>query len=108
MSNNQQLDERISELQTLTDVIAGNTITHISLERYVLQSYFRDVLIVANSQLAQLTNGRYQFELANESHGAGAKWTGLEVNIYDDNAGKTRSARTLSGVRALWLHWPFL
>lgn len=97
MSNNQQLDERISELQTLTDVIVGNTITHISLERYVLQSYFRDVLIVANSQLAQLTNGRYQFELANESHGAGAKWTGLEVNIYDDNAGKTRSARTLSG-----------
>lgn len=97
MSNNQQLDERIGELQALTDVVAGNTSTHISLERYVLQSYFRDVLIVANSQLAQLTNGRYQFELANESHGAGAKWTGLEVNIYDDNAGKTRSARTLSG-----------
>lgn len=97
MSNNQQLDKRIGELQTLTDVVSGNTNTHISLERYVLQSYFRDVLIVANSQLAQLTNGRYQFELANESHGAGAKWTGLEVNIYDDNAGKTRSARTLSG-----------
>ncbi|QZN92265.1 SMC family ATPase [Limosilactobacillus panis] len=97
MSNNQQLDKRIGELQKLTDVVSGNTNTHIGLERYVLQAYFRNVLIVANSQLAQLTNGRYQFELANESHGAGAKWTGLEVNIYDDNAGKTRSARTLSG-----------
>lgn len=89
--------EQVNQLQTLTDVIAGNTENHLSLERYVLQAYFQDVLLAANVQLARLTNGRYQFELATESHGAGAKWSGLEVNVYDDNAGKTRSARTLSG-----------
>lgn len=92
-----KLDQEINELQTLTDVVTGNTENHVSLERYVLQAYFQDVLVAANIQLERLTNGRYQFELATESHGAGAKWSGLEVNVYDDNAGRTRSARTLSG-----------
>ena len=90
-------EEELNAFQTLTDVVTGNTENHLSLERYVLQSYFQDVLAAANVQLARLTNGRYQFELASERHGAGAKWSGLEVNVYDDNAGKTRSARTLSG-----------
>lgn len=92
-----KLDQEINELQTLTDVVTGNTENHVSLERYVLQAYFQDVLVAANVQLDRLTNGRYQFELATESHGTGAKWSGLEVNVYDDNAGRTRSARTLSG-----------
>lgn len=92
-----QQEEELTAFQTLTDVVTGNTENHLSLERYVLQSYFQDVLAAANVQLARLTNGRYQFELASERHGAGAKWSGLEVNVYDDNAGKTRSARTLSG-----------
>ena len=92
-----KLDQEINELQTLTDVVTGNTENHVSLERYVLQAYFQDVLVAANIQLDRLTNSRYQFELATESHGAGAKWSGLEVNVYDDNAGRTRSARTLSG-----------
>lgn len=92
-----KLYQEINELQTLTDVVTGNTENHVSLERYVLQAYFQEVLVAANVQLDRLTNGRYQFELATESHGAGAKWSGLEVNVYDDNAGRTRSARTLSG-----------
>lgn len=90
-------EKELASFQTLTDVVTGNTENHLSLERYVLQSYFQEVLAAANVQLAQLTNGRYQFELSNDRHGAGAKWSGLEVNVYDDNAGKTRSARTLSG-----------
>ncbi|WP_267201762.1 AAA family ATPase [Limosilactobacillus kribbianus] len=94
---NDDAQQDLNSFQTLTDVVTGNTENHLSLERYVLQSYFREVLAAANVQLARLTNGRYQFELATASHGPGAKWTGLEVNVYDDNAGKTRSARTLSG-----------
>ncbi|WP_076461693.1 AAA family ATPase [Limosilactobacillus caccae] len=91
------LNQQLNELQTLTDVVSGNTENSLGLERYVLQSYFQDVLVAANVQLAHLTNGRYQFELSQERHGAGRKWSGLEVNVYDDNAGRTRSARTLSG-----------
>ena len=62
-----KLDQEINELQTLTDVVTGNTENHVSLERYVLQAYFQDVLVAANIQLERLTNGRYQFELATES-----------------------------------------
>ncbi|MGM9892641.1 AAA family ATPase [Limosilactobacillus sp.] len=97
VGKNGLLNKKINQLQTLTDVMTGRTENHLSLERYVLQAYFQDVLSAANVQLDRLTNGRYQFELSQESHGAGAKWSGLEVNVYDDNAGRTRSARTLSG-----------
>lgn len=87
----------LADLQTLVDVVDGNTESKLSLERYVLQAYFKDVLVAANVQLQQLTNGRYQFELSQDNHGAGTKWSGLEINVYDDNAGRSRSARTLSG-----------
>ena len=46
-----KLDQEINELQTLTDVVTGNTENHVSLERYVLQAYFQDVLVAANVQL---------------------------------------------------------
>ncbi|WP_225439568.1 AAA family ATPase, partial [Limosilactobacillus reuteri] len=51
-----KLDQEINELQTLTDVVTGNTENHVSLERYVLQAYFQDVLVAANVQLERLTN----------------------------------------------------
>nr|WP_236671888.1 SbcC/MukB-like Walker B domain-containing protein [Enterococcus sp. BWB1-3] len=46
--------------------------------------------------MAVLTNSRYQFELNKEKNSFRSQ-TGLEINIYDDNAGASRSARTLSG-----------
>lgn len=98
--NEQQNDEltRITDLQTISDVMNGNTDNKLSLERYVLQSYLSDVLRVANERLNQLTNGRYAFKLSDDqAKGNGTKWSGLEINVYDDNAGQERSARTLSG-----------
>ncbi len=96
-SQNAVAQTHIAELQTLYDVMAGKTEAKLSLERYVLQASFEIVLHVANRQLAQLTNNRYQFVLSNEHSGGGGKWSGLEINVYDDNAGVERSARTLSG-----------
>lgn len=98
--NRQQSSElkRIQDLQTVSDVMNGNTDNKLSLERYVLQSYLTEVLQVANGRLAKLTNGRYAFKLSDEAvRGNGTKWGGLEINVYDDNAGQERSVRTLSG-----------
>ncbi len=98
--NRQQNSElkRVQDLQTVSDVMNGNTDNKLSLERYVLQSYLTEVLQVANERLAKLTNGRYAFKLSNEAaRGNGTKWSGLEINVYDDNAGQERSVRTLSG-----------
>ena len=98
--NRQQNSElkRVQDLQTVSDVMNGNTDNKLSLERYVLQSYLTEVLQVANERLAKLTNGRYAFKLSDEAaRGNGTKWSGLEINVYDDNAGQERSVRTLSG-----------
>lgn len=90
-----QLDE-ISLFQQLAQTINGENAFKTSLERYVLQAYLEEVLLVANLRLGRLTRNRYQFELS-DGVGSYRSKTGLEINVYDDNAGATRSAHTLSG-----------
>ncbi|KAF1296384.1 hypothetical protein BAU15_12560 [Enterococcus sp. JM4C] len=90
-----QLDE-ISSFQQLSQTLNGENTFKISLERYVLQAYLEEVLVVANQRLGRLTKNRYQFELS-DGVGSYRSKTGLEINVYDDNAGTTRSAHTLSG-----------
>lgn len=90
-----QIDE-LSELTELYRTMNGDNSAKISLERFVLQWYLTEVLQAANQQLAVLTNGRYQFEL-NQQIGRSKGNTGLEINIFDDNTGASRSAHTLSG-----------
>ena len=93
--NTKQL-EKISHLQQLSEVINGENEKKTSLERYVLQRFLTEILEVANVRLARLTRGRYQFELADKV-GSYRSSTGLEIDIYDDNAGSLRRAHTLSG-----------
>lgn len=88
--------EEVTALHQLAATINGDNPRKTSLERYVLQTYLEEVLKVANQRLALLTNNRYQFEL-NQDSGSYKNQTGLEINVYDDNAGSTRSAHTLSG-----------
>lgn len=90
-----QLDE-LSQMIQLFQTMNGDNPQKISLERYVLQWYLAEVLECANQQLYQLTKGRYRFELKQET-GRSKGNTGLEINVYDDNAGATRSSHTLSG-----------
>lgn len=85
-----------SELVQLADTMNGKNQYKTSLERYLLQNYLQEVLIVANERLLRLTKGRYQFQLADkDAGGRGAK--GLDMDIYDDNSGQTRRVQTLSG-----------
>jgi exonuclease SbcC len=86
----------MSQLQQLSQTLNGDNPEKISIERYVLQSFLAEILAVANQRLSKLTRGRYQFLLANKK-GSYRSSTGLEINIYDDNAGMSRRAHTLSG-----------
>lgn len=86
----------LSQMVQLYQTMNGDNPQKISLERYVLQWYLAKVLQSANQQLNQLTKGRYRFELRQET-GRSKGNTGLEINVYDDNAGATRSSHTLSG-----------
>lgn len=87
---------QLGQLQQLAETINGENAKKTSLERYVLQQFLTEILEVANERLARLTRGRYQFELADKV-GSYRSSTGLEIDIYDDNAGQVRRAHTLSG-----------
>lgn len=93
---NQSALEELGELQQLSATLRGDNPEKLSLERYILQSFLQEVLLVANQRLIKLTRGRYQFLLAEEK-GSYRNSTGLEINIYDDNAGTSRRSQTLSG-----------
>lgn len=95
-TQNLQALDQLSQLQQLAETMNGENSKKTSLERYVLQRYLTEILLVANDRLARLTRGRYQFELADKV-GSYRSSTGLEIDIYDDNAGQVRRAHTLSG-----------
>lgn len=88
--------EDLAAFHQLSETINGNNPKKTSLERYLLQEYLAQILAIANQRFALLTNNRYQFEL-NQQVGSHKNQTGLEIQIYDDHAGASRHARTLSG-----------
>lgn len=87
---------KLRSLNQLVMTLRGMGDKKLGLERFVLQQYFNEVLTVANQRFGQLTNDRYQFVLDQELK-ARSNQNGLEVDVYDDNAGKVRSVHTLSG-----------
>lgn len=95
----QEQGKQQAELDRLSDLVNtmnGKNSTRLTLERYVLRHYFKEVLNNANPRLRQLTADRYEFFLE-ESTGSNNKWSGLEVSVRDRDAGKDRSVHTLSG-----------
>ncbi|MFC6261713.1 AAA family ATPase [Levilactobacillus fujinensis] len=99
----QQIDQqavalkKTQELTELSGIVNGDgPNSKVGLERYVLQTYLRQILKVGNFRLQQLTNGRYQFVI-DESSASYKKNSGLEINVYDDQVGGQRSVHTLSG-----------
>jgi exonuclease SbcC len=81
----------------LSELANGSKETdYISFERYVLAIYFEDIIMAANLRFTQMTNNRYSLLKREEKvKGAGAK--GLDLDVFDNYTGKTRSVRTLSG-----------
>ena len=81
----------------LSELANGSKETdYISFERYVLAIYFEDIITAANLRITQMTNNRYSLKKREEKvKGAGAK--GLDLDVFDNYTGKTRSVRTLSG-----------
>lgn len=92
----EQQDELVEWIE-LSNVANGDgKESHISLERYVLQTYLDEVLFVANERLLKLSQNRYRFELKEDEAKYKTK-AGLELNIFDENVGSARSVHTLSG-----------
>lgn len=87
----------ILQLNKLTNAIIGKNNQRLPLERYVLQQFLAEILEYANTTyFDQLTQNRYQFYIKQEA-GINANRTGLEINVYDNDANKFRTVDTLSG-----------
>ena len=94
----QTTQKEVEGLVELSQVVNGKTSgNRLGLERYVLREYFKEVLRVATQILEKLTEGRYAFVLQKKAQRHVTTQTGLEIDIYDDEIGETRSVHTLSG-----------
>ena len=72
-----------------------NNANKISFERFVLASYFENIISFANIELSMLTSGRYEFKRRQEARGNGGQ--GLDLEILDYESGTYRDVKSLSG-----------
>jgi len=83
----------IGELASLSN---GKRSPYISFERFVLASYFQEIIDSANTRLSKMTGERYILK-RKEDKGKGTAQQGLELEVYDNYTGKCRHVKTLSG-----------
>ncbi|MGL4109505.1 AAA family ATPase [Clostridium sp. LP20] len=83
----------IGELSTLAN---GRKSPYISFERFVLASYFQEIIDSANLRLSKMTGERFILK-RKEDKGKGTAQQGLELEVYDNYTGKSRHVKTLSG-----------
>ena len=96
---NQQLEKDEDTYQRYLDLYnlaSGKNNARVSIERYVLATYFENMLIYANVIMKQLSQGRYQL-LRKDDAGKGRSQQGLELDVFDQESGNIRSIKTLSG-----------
>lgn len=80
----------------LSKIINGENPRKISFERYVLATYFDDIIETANKRFSVMTNNRYEL-VRKEEVGDKRKGQGLDLDILDYYTAKKRDVKTLSG-----------
>lgn len=89
-------EEEYKVIGELADLANGKKSPYISFERYVLASYFQDIIDAANLRLEKMTGERFSLKRkTSKSKGAGQK--GLELEIYDNYTASSRDVSSLSG-----------
>lgn len=92
----QELSLQYASINKLFEVANGKYSDRVNFERYVLASYFNDVIINANIRLEQMTSSRYSLMRRIEKE-KGNKSSGLALDVFDTYTGKARHVNTLSG-----------
>lgn len=90
------LYEKYSNYSSLSEISNGKNPQRISFERYILASYFQDVINAANIKFSEMTNFRYLLK-RKEDKEKNNRASGLDLEIIDNYTGKTRHINTLSG-----------
>lgn len=89
-------EERYRVVGHLADIISGRNQKNITFERFILSTYLKDILEVANFRLGKMTNHRYRLRLS-ETVLDRRQGAGLDLEVMDSYTGMPRSVKTLSG-----------
>ena len=87
------LSRRYGILRELSGLARGNRAPYISFERYLLVSYFEEIIQLANVYLSRMTDSRFRLRRKT----ARARTAGLDLDVLDQRTGTTRDVSTLSG-----------
>ena len=91
-----EIEKEYKVVGELADLANGKKAPYISFERYILASYFEDIIEAANIRLEKMTGDRFSLiRKTSKSKGAGQK--GLELEIYDNYTDSSRDVSSLSG-----------
>jgi exonuclease SbcC len=87
------LSERYGIVHELSRLAKGNRAPYISFERYILVSYFEEIIQLANIYLARMTDSRFRLRRKT----AKSRTAGLDLDVLDQRTGTCRDVSTLSG-----------
>lgn len=89
--------ERLDVLDDLYRTVSGNVAgtNRLPFENYILQYYFRRVILEANRRLEHMSDGR--FSLCQKQEERGNSKSGLTLDVLDRHTGRVRDVGTLSG-----------
>lgn len=91
------IESDLRQLIPLVDVALGNKENqYLSFERYVLGTYFMEVLNFANQRFYEMSAGRYELVVAEEVESR-KRSSGLDLEVFDYYTSQRRSVKSLSG-----------
>lgn len=89
-------EDKFNVIGELSKIANGFNDKRISFERYVMATYFEDIIKAANLRLDKMTSGRFLL-FRKEERGKGNRQQGLDLEVYDNYTGRRRDVKTLSG-----------
>lgn len=92
-------DQEFGVIQKLADVAGGKNSRKLTFQRYVLQSLFEEVLMIASNRLERMSRGRYRLISPGKIEDRRTSG-GLDLEVFDEYTGYSRPVVTLSGGEA--------
>ena len=98
LEETEKISEEWAVLSDLSNTVSGQLSgkAKLSLETYVQQYYFRQVIAAANKRLAGLTDGLYTLRCKEAAKDKRSQ-SGLDLDVLDRSTGQWRDISTLSG-----------
>ncbi|WP_026884126.1 SbcC/MukB-like Walker B domain-containing protein [Clostridium akagii] len=92
----EKIENQYRNIGELSNVANGKNTEKLTFERYVLASYFDQIIDAANMRFSKMTANRYEMSRI-KAKGKGAAQSGLEIEVFDNYTGRYRHIKTLSG-----------